>query len=139
MRTTTVSARWTGEGLNYLGVDSRGHELLMGRDNITPGQLLLLASAGCMGMDMLHVLQKKHQDVTDIQIEVIGYQPEDYPKPYETVELKFIIKGNNVDPKAVNRAIELSREKYCVVNQTLMKNSAILTSFEIEESIPATA
>ena len=139
MRTTTVSAHWTGEGLTYLGVDSRGHELLMGRDNITPGQLLLLASAGCMGMDMLHVLKKKHQDVTDVEIEVIGYQPENYPKPYETVELKFIVKGNNVDPRAVQRAIELSRDKYCVVNQTLMRHSAILTSFEIEEPVQTTA
>ena len=134
MRTTKVSARWTGEGLNYLGVDSRGRELLMGRGNISPGQLLLLASAGCMGMDMLHVLNKKHQDVTDVEIEVIGHQPEDYPKPYETIELKFIVKGNNVNPKAVHRAIELSREKYCVVNQTLMRNSAIVTTYEIEET-----
>ena len=132
MGTKKVSARWTGEGLNYVGVDSKGHQIPMGRDDISPSQMLLLGAAGCMGMDVASVLQKKRQSVTGIEVQVIGHQPDEYPKPFHTIELVFTIKGE-VDPKAVARAIELSRDKYCIVGQTLQQKAELKTSFTIEE------
>jgi len=64
---------------------------------------------------------------------VIGHQPDEYPKPYHKIQLHFIVKGEDLDPKAVERAINLSEEKYCVVGQSLKSNVEIKTSFKIEE------
>jgi putative redox protein len=132
MGTIKASARWTGEGLKYVGTDSKGNQIPMGGDNISPTQMLLLGAAGCMGMDVASVLQKKRQPVTGLEVQVIGHQPDGYPKPFHTIELAFTIKGE-VDPKAVAQAIELSRDKYCVVGQTLQRKAELKTSFTVEE------
>ena len=133
MGTKHVSARWTGEGLHYIGIDSKGNEIGMGGNDPSPSEMLLMGAAGCMGMDIISVLQKKRQDVTSIEVQVTGHQPDDYPKPFQIVELAFIVKGNNVDAKAVERAIALSRDKYCVVGQTLQNMVELKTSFTIED------
>ena len=134
MGTKRVSARWTGEGLHYVGQDSKGNQILMGGDDPTPSELLLIGAAGCMGMDIASVLQKKRQAVSSIEVQVAGHQPDDYPKPFQVVEIAFTVKGDNVNPAAVERAIELSRDKYCVVGQTLQHAVQLRTSFKIEES-----
>jgi putative redox protein len=94
--------------------------------------MLLLGAAGCMGMDVASVLQKKRQPVTGIEVQVTGHQSDEYPKPFHTIELVFTIKGE-VDSQAVARAIELSRDKYCVVGQTLQQKAELKTSFTVEE------
>ena len=133
MGTTNVSARWTGEKLNYVGVDSKGNEVLMGRDHVSPTQMMLLGLAGCTGMDIVSILQKKRQTVTGVEVQVTGHNADTYPKPYQVIELKFIVQGENLDSKAVARAIQLSEEKYCIVGQTLQSEVEIKTSFEIEQ------
>lgn len=132
MRTTKVSATWTGEQLNYVGTDSKGKTLQMGGDNFSPGQMLLMAFAGCMGMDVMHVLNKKKQAVTDVQVEVVGHQQEEYPRPYEIVEIAFTITGTDVSEKAVERAIALSQDTYCVVGQSLKNPVELKTSFTVQ-------
>lgn len=132
MYTSNVSARWTGEGLEFVGIDNKGREILMGGHHVKPGQMLLMAQAGCMGMDVLSILQKKKQKVTDVEVQVTAQQPDEYPKPIQLVELKFIIKGEDIDPKAVERSISLSHDKYCVVGQTLAGQVEIKTSFSID-------
>jgi putative redox protein len=131
MSTIKVTARWTGEELNYMGTDAKGNQIPMGGPNVSPAQMLLLGAAGCMGMDIVNVLQKKQQPVTGIEVEVTGHQPDEYPKPFHTIELAFTIKGQ-VDTRAVERAIELSRDKYCVVGQTLQRQVDFKTSFKVE-------
>jgi putative redox protein len=83
-------------------------------------------------MDVVSILQKKRQNITAVNVEVIGHNPDNYPKPYQVIELKFTVKGENVDPKAVERAIELSETKYCLVGQSLQNEVEIKTTFEIE-------
>lgn len=131
MTTTKVSARWTGEKLNYTGIDSKGRTVLMGGEHTSPGQLLLIAVAGCMGMDVISILKKKQQLVTDLEVEITGYQPDEYPRPFQTVEIMFNVKGNNVDPLAVARSIELSETKYCIVGKTLMTEVDLKTSYRV--------
>ncbi len=133
MGITNVSARWTGEHLDYVGIDAKGNEVLMGGENVSPSQLLLLGLAGCMGMDVISILQKKRQKLTDVEVQVTGHNPDQYPKPYQVIELKFIVKGDNVDPKAVARSIQLSDEKYCIVGQSLQNKVEIKPTFEISE------
>jgi putative redox protein len=104
----------------------------MGGDNISPSQMLLLGLAGCTGMDVVSILQKKRQAVRDVQVQIAAHQPDEYPRPYHTIEIKYIVRGDNIDPKAVERAIALSEEKYCIVSQTLQREVEIKTSFEVE-------
>ena len=94
---------------------------------------MLIGLAGCTGMDVVSILQKKRQQISDVEVMVIGHQPDDYPKPYHKIQLHFIVKGQNLDPQAVERAIQLSHDKYCVVGQTLQMPVEIKTSFKIEE------
>jgi putative redox protein len=83
-------------------------------------------------MDVVSILQKKRLTVTDVEVQITAHQPDDYPKPYHTIEVKYIVKGNNIDPEAVERAIALSVEKYCIVSQTLQREVELKTSFEVE-------
>lgn len=133
MGVTNVSASWTGEKLNFLGQDTKGNQIPMGGSDVSPSQMMLLGLAGCTGMDVVSILQKKRQVVSGVEVQVTGYNPDEYPKPYQVIELKFIVKGENLDPKAVERAIDLSESKYCVVGQTLQNKVEIKTSFEVTE------
>lgn len=133
MASTKISARWTGEALDFVGFDSRNNEILMGKKTVSPTKMLLMGLAGCMGMDVLSILQKKKQPVTAVTVDVIGHVPDEYPKAYHTVELSFNVQGPQVDPKAVARSIELSTMKYCIVGQTLKGNVDLQTSFNIHE------
>ena len=132
MGTVNASARWTGEKLNFMGTSNRGHQIEMGGEHISPTQMLLLGLAGCTGMDVVSILQKMRQAVTDVDVQITAHQPDDYPKPYHTVEVKYIVKGDNLDPTAVERAIGLSVEKYCIVSQTLQREVELKTSFSVE-------
>jgi putative redox protein len=67
MGTSTVAARWTGEQLNFTGVNPGGHSVLMGKDSISPSQLMLRGLAGCTGMDVVSILQKRREDITDLE------------------------------------------------------------------------
>ncbi len=134
MATKQVSAKWTGEALNFVGVDTHGHQIALGKDDTPPSQLVLIGLAGCTGMDVVSILQKKRQKVTDVEVIVIGHQPDEYPKPFHKIQVHYVVKGENLDPKAVERAIELSESKYCVVSQTLQSDVEIKTSFRIEDT-----
>ncbi len=136
MGTVQISAKWTGEALEYIGTDTRGNEVAMsGKEgsNSPPSQLMLIGLAGCTGMDVVSILQKKRQAISDVEVMVIGHQPDQYPKPYHKIQLHFIVKGKDLDPQAVERAIELSHDKYCVVSQSLQMNVDVKTSYKIEE------
>ena len=131
MKTTTVTAQWTGPELQYEGTDTKGNLIKMGGDDISPAQMVLLGFAGCMGMDVISILKKKRQNVESINVSVTGHQPEEYPKPFKIVEITLNIKGENISEKAVERAIELSRDIYCIVGQTLKEPVQLQTSYKI--------
>lgn len=131
MEQKTITARWTGPDLEYEGTDSKGNTVKMGGGGPSPSEMVLLGFAGCMGMDVKAVLNKKRAAVASIDVTVVGHQPESYPKPYKIVEIEFDIRGSNVSPAAVERAIALSRDKYCIVGQTLQEPVTLKTSFNI--------
>ena len=139
MSKTAITAKWVGPDLQYIGTDSRGNSVRMGGDDVSPAQMVLLGLAGCMGMDTVYVLRKKRLELESVEVTVIGHQPDDYPRPFTDVEIHFAISGKNLSEKAVDRAISLSREKYCVVGQTLANLVNVQTSFVINASEGATA
>ncbi len=135
MSDTAITAKWVGPDLQYVGTDSKGNTVKMGGDDISPAQMVLLGLAGCMGVDIVHVLKKKRLTIETVEVTVIGHQPENYPKPFTNIELHFNITGKNLSEKAVKRAINLSHDKYCTVGQTLQTLVDIQTDFTIDQSV----
>ncbi|MDZ7374476.1 MAG: OsmC family protein [candidate division KSB1 bacterium] len=102
-----------------------------------PVELLLMALAGCTAMDVISILKKKRSPVTRFEMEVEGERTEEHPKVFTRIRLKYIVYGRGVKEADVQRAIELSIEKYCSVHAMLSRATEISTEFEIRE--PAAA
>lgn len=100
----------------------------------TPVEALLAAAAACSAMDVISILEKKKQVVTGYRLEVDGIRGEEgvYPRPFLSITIKHIVKGENVDPIAVARAVELSDSKYCTVVSTLRQAPAVVSEWLIE-------
>ena len=92
---------------------------------VSPMESLLMAVAGCSGIDMVSILKKQRQEITDFKAEVEGERVEvDEAKPFKTIMVKFFVEGN-IDPKKAERAAALSFEKYCSVSKTLVPNVTV--------------
>ena len=98
-----------------------------------PPRLLLLATAGCTAMDVISILRKKRQQVSSLNVVVQGSRAEQHPKVYTQIDVLYRVRGQNVDPRAVARAIELSETRYCPVMAMLSKVAQVTTRYEIEE------
>lgn len=128
-----------GGGLRFEGTSEFGHQIITdggkkagGRESgYKPTELLLFGLAGCAGIDVVRILEKQRQKLTSLEIELIAHQNDDYPKPFHTIEVKFIARGENLNEDKVARAIELSERKYCVVSQTLKSEAKVVTSYEV--------
>lgn len=122
----------------FVGITPSGHAQTIETDSqrhsaATPMELLLLALGSCTGVDVISILRKKRQQITDYRIEVSGERREEYPKAYTRLFVKHIVRGRSVSNEAVERAIELSETKYCSVAATLRGTAEIITSYEIIE------
>src|SRR5207249_893016 len=125
----------------FVGITPSGHAQTIETDSkrnsaATPMELLLIALGGCTGVDVISILRKKRQRITDYRIEVSGERREDFPRSYTRLEVKHIVRGRRVSEQAVARAIELSDTKYCSVAATLRGAAKIITSYEIIEDDP---
>jgi putative redox protein len=114
-------------GMDFHAVAPSGHELVMdvgvgdgGHDSgVHPKELLLVALAGCTGVDVMAILRKKRQVVTGYQIRVAATERETHPRVYTQIVVQHIVSGPSIDPRAVARAVELSATKYCPVSAML--------------------
>ena len=127
----------------FVGITPSGHAHVIETNSTrgtaaTPLELLLLAVGGCTGIDVISILKKKRQDVTDYRIEVSGERRDDFPRSYTRLFIKHFVTGHGVAEQAVARAIELSETKYCSVAATLRGSAEIVTSYEIIEAAEAT-
>src|SRR6266850_1832965 len=122
----------------FVGVSPSGHAQTIETDSAragaaTPMELLLIALGSCTGVDVISILKKKRQHVTDYRIEVSGERREDFPRSYTRLSVKHIVRGRGVSEQAVASAIELSDTKYCSVAATLRGSAEIVMSYEIVE------
>lgn len=101
---------------------------------ISPIELMLTSLGGCTGMDVISILRKKQQDVTAFEVRVEGVRADEHPRVYTEIWVHFIVTGHNVSKEAVERAIELSRDKYCSASATLRHTATIHYSSEIIEA-----
>ena len=137
-----VNVKWNGKR-RFVGWDEAGHGVVMDApagatadgSGARPVELVLYALAGCTGMDVISILEKKRQTVTDLSLVVHGTQREDgYPHIYERIEIEYVVTGVDVKPEAVARAIELSEEKYCSVRGMFGPHVEVVTSYRVLEA-----
>lgn len=136
-----MKVTWKGD-MRFEAVGDSGRALVMdthpdlgGTAGPTPVEALMASLAACSAMDVVSILKKKKQDVTDYWVEVQAQRgPEGvYPRPITKFTVKHVVKGNGLDAVAVARSIELSEEKYCTVLSTLRLGPELDSSFEIRE------
>ncbi len=109
-----------------------GPERLGGHEAATsPVQLVLMGLAGCTGMDVVNILKKRRITLTDFTIEVEAQQADEYPKVFTEIHLRYRLKGENLHEADVEKAIELSENKYCSVLAMLKSTAKVSHEYEI--------
>lgn len=132
----TWSQRMTFEGQAETGFKlPLGASLSVGGDDdgFRPMELIAIGVIGCTAMDVMSILQKKRQDVTGFQVNLEASRAEDHPKVFTDMKITYHIEGRNIDPKAVERAIELSETKYCPAQAMFKDIIPIELEYEIDE------
>jgi putative redox protein len=131
---TEITADWRNETA-FVGQNSSGGSVQMGVLNGNPGigpmQLLLVALAGCTGIDILSILQKKHLHLADLEVHVRGKRANSYPMIWTDIHLVYLIWGDEIRPQDVEQAIRLSEEKYCSVGIMLGKTARITSEYHL--------
>ena len=120
----------------FIGTPPSGHAQVIDtkgdrRAAPTPVEMLLVAVAGCTAADVISILLKKRQDVTDYKVEITGTRAEDHPRKFTSFHINHIVHGRGVSEKALSDAIELSDTKYCSVGATVRPTAKMTTSYEI--------
>jgi putative redox protein len=137
--TKTAKIAWTGEDLNFAGTLDSGFPIHMKStaddEGASPMSILLAGVAGCTAMDVLSIVQKKRQEVDNMEVEIVGQRADSVPMVYTDVDVTYIFYGKGIDPSAVERAIELSQTKYCSASIIFQRAGVnIQTHYEIRES-----
>jgi putative redox protein len=122
-----------------LGTDSRGQSVAIGFDRtqepskmgIKPSDLLLLAAAACSTYDVVTILEKQREPLQKLSVTCTGEQIKESPYRFVSVHLHYTVTGE-VDPKRLERAIQLSEENYCSVLATLRPAVEISSDYEIQ-------
>jgi len=135
-----VTLRWV-EALMMVGTDSNGHSIVIGKSpnskeefaGMKPSDLLLLAVASCAAYDVIEILRKQREPMSNLKIECQGDQEAEPPYTFTRIHLKYLFEGQ-VDPLKAEKAIKLSEEKYCSVISTLRPGVPISSDFEIHEN-----
>ena len=131
--------KWV-EDVVFMGESGSGHTIVMdgpedhGGRNIgaRPMETLLIGMGGCASFDVVHILKKSRQDVTDCVTEMDAERSDDVPSVFTKIHLKFIVRGRNLKEKQVARAVELSAEKYCSASIMLSSGGVEIShSYEV--------
>ena len=137
-KTNKATVRLVSDDL-FLAVTPSGHTVAFDTDSErslapSPVETLLAALGSCTAVDVVSILKKKRQKVTNYVVEVSGERRDDYPRRYTSMKVHHIVTGVDLAEKAVAQAIELSENKYCSVAATFRPTVAIQSSFEIIEA-----
>lgn len=135
--------RWTGtdSGMSFIAETGSGHAVVMdgapeaGGRNLGPRpmEMVLAGTGGCSAFDVVLILKKGRQAVTACDVSLQAERAATDPKVFTRIHLHYRIKGKNVKPEAVARAIELSKDKYCSASIMIGKTAEITHDFEIIE------
>jgi len=130
--------KWV-EQVAFLGESESGHAVLMdgspaaGGRNLGPRpmEMLLLGAGGCTSFDVITILKKSRQAVSDCYVELDAERAEEDPKVFTRIHMHFVVTGKDIKPEVVERAIKLSAEKYCSASIMLGQTAQITHDFEV--------
>ena len=133
--------KWV-EGICFMGEADSGHAVVMdgspevgGRNlGMRPMEMLLVGMGGCSSIDVVSILKKSRQHITDCVAEITAERADEIPKVFTKIHVHFVVTGNNLNPVQVERAVNLSAEKYCSASIMLGKAAEITHDFEIVAS-----
>jgi len=100
----------------------------------TPMELILLGLAGCTGMDVISIMAKMHQPMTNLQVRISAERADSHPKVYTSIHVEYVAYGEGIEESAIERAIELSETRYCSASAMLRESVDITNSFRIVEA-----
>ena len=133
----SINVRWTGDMAFEAAI--REHRILMDAKEETgghnqgprPKSLLMVSLGGCTGMDVISILKKMKVDPQEFNIRVVGDLADEHPKLYKSLHLVYEFRGENLPLDKLQRAIELSQEKYCGVSASLIRSMPITWEIKI--------
>jgi putative redox protein len=133
-----AALNWKGK-MSFEGVSDSGFVQKMDSDEAAGGndsaarpmEFIVLGLAGCTGMDVISILQKKKQAITDFQVQIHAQRADEHPKVISNAVIEYLVSGRDVDEAAVLRAIELSAERYCPAQAMLGKSFQIQLVYKI--------
>lgn len=126
-------------GMRFEAESGSGHLITLDADEHAGGQnagfrpmeLLLIGLAGCTGMDVISILRKKRQDVTDYEVHVRGVRAEKHPMVFQEITVEHVVTGRHLKPEAIARAIALSEDRYCGAGAMLGKVAHLAHTYRI--------
>lgn len=127
------------EGNIFVGESNSGHAIVMhaaaapGSPTIAPSPMeyLLLGAGGCTAIDVVHILQRGRHDIVNCEVKLDAERATEDPKVFTKIHYHFIVTGRKLKPETVERAIQLSAEKYCSASIMLGKMASISHDFEV--------
>ncbi len=137
------TVQWLGEGgMAFAARSGSGHIVVMdgapegGGNNLAPRpmELILAGAGGCTAYDVVMILNKSRQDISGCEVQLKADRAETDPKVFTRIHFHFIVKGRALKAEAVDRAINLSAEKYCSASIMLGKTATITHDWEIVEA-----
>jgi putative redox protein len=135
-----ATVKWV-DGVMFVGSSGSGHSVVMdgaaeagGRNlGIRPMEMLLLGMGGCSSYDVVNILKKARADLVDCSVELTAERADDAPMVMTRIHAHYIVKGRDLKPATVERAIKLSVDKYCSASIMLGKTADITHDYEIIE------
>lgn len=136
--TYQAQATWV-DGLQFVGRGSSSEASFVldgsrahggSNSGVRPMEALLVSLISCTGMDVISILQKKRQRVSDFRVHAKASRADEHPRRFVRIEIEYVVRGIDIAEVAVERAIELSQEKYCGVTASL--NCPVVHSYRIE-------
>ncbi len=129
------------DNMSFVGESASGHSVVMdgppesgGRNlGVRPMEMVLLGMGGCTAFDVVMILQKGRQEITDCHVELTAERADSIPKVFTRIHAHYVVKGRKLNPAKVEKAVNLTAEKYCSVSIMLAKSAEISHDFEIVE------
>ena len=129
------------DNMSFVGESESGHSVVMdgppesgGRNmGVRPMEMVLLGMGGCTAFDVVMILQRQRQAITDCHVELSAERADTVPKVFTKIHAHYVVKGKGLDEKKVARAVDMTAEKYCSVSIMLAKSVEVTHDFEIVE------
>jgi putative redox protein len=133
------TVRWSGEGMSFIAETGSGHMVAMdgspegGGRNLAPRpmEMLLLGTGGCTAYDVVLILKRGRHDVRGCEVRLVAERAATDPKVFTRIAFHFIVRGRGLKHETVERAVQLSHDKYCSASAMLAKSASIETVVEL--------